>query len=146
MWLYNNVEIKSKEDFPTETYGFIYRITNCINGKQYIGKKQILSKINKKLSKKEIAALPVQRGRTPIKKLVITESDWQNYWGSCKPLLNDVKTLGKDKFIREILMFCSSSKQLTYYEMMFQVKEDVLFKDNYNDNILAKFHKRDFPS
>jgi hypothetical protein len=145
-WLYNSSEIKSKEDFPPEIFGFIYRITNCTNGKQYIGKKQILSKVNKKLGKKEIAALPVQRGRTPTKKLVITESDWQNYWGSCKPLLNDVKTLGKDKFIREILMFCSSSKQLTYYEMMFQVKEDVLFKDNYNDNILAKFHKRDFPS
>ena len=144
MWLHKDKIINKLEDFPEGTFGFAYIIKNLTNDKFYIGKKQILSKVNKKLGKKEIAALPIQRGRTPTKKLVVKESDWQNYWGSCKPLLNDVKTLGKDQFTREILMFCNSSKQLTYYEMMFQVKEDVLFKDNYNDNILAKFHKRDF--
>lgn len=144
MWLYENKVIEKTEDFPEGTFGYVYRITNLVNGKSYIGKKQLLSKINKKLGKKEIAALPTQRGRTPSTKLIISESNWLTYWGSCKPLLNDVKLLGEDKFKREILTICKTKKQLTYYEVMHQVKEDVLFIDSYNDNILAKFHRRDF--
>ena len=144
MWLYENKVIEKTEDFPEDTFGYVYRITNLVNGKSYIGKKQLLSKINKKLGKKEIAALPTQRGRTPSTKLIISESNWLTYWGSCKPLLNDVKLLGEDKFKREILTICKTKKQLTYYEVMHQVKEDVLFTDSYNDNILAKFHRRDF--
>lgn len=143
-WLYENKVIEKTEDFPEGTFGYVYRITNLINGKSYIGKKQLLSKINKKLGKKEIAALPTQRGRTPSTKLIISESNWLTYWGSCKPLLNDVKLLGEDKFKREILTICKTKKQLTYYEVMHQVKEDVLFIESYNDNILAKFHRRDF--
>jgi len=144
MWLYENKVIEKTEDFPEGTFGYVYRIINLVNGKSYIGKKQLLSKINKKLGKKEIAALPTQRGRTPSTKLIISESNWLTYWGSCKPLLNDVKSLGEDKFKREILTICKTKKQLTYYEVMHQVKEDVLFIDSYNDNILAKFHRRDF--
>jgi len=144
MWLYENKVVEKTEDFPEGTFGYVYRITNLVNGKSYIGKKQLLSKINKKLGKKEIAALPTQRGRTPSTKLIISESNWLTYWGSCKPLLNDVKLLGEDKFKREILTICKTKKQLTYYEVMHQVKEDVLFIDSYNDNILAKFHRRDF--
>ena len=144
MWLYENKVIEKTEDFPEGTFGYVYRITNLVNGKSYIGKKQLLSKINKKLGKKEIAALPTQRGRTPSTKLIISESNWLTYWGSCKPLLNDVKSLGEDKFKREILTICKTKKQLTYYEVMHQVKEDVLFIESYNDNILAKFHRRDF--
>jgi len=144
MWLYKNKVIEKTEDFPEDTFGYVYRITNLVNSKSYIGKKQLLSKINKKLGKKEIAALPTQRGRTPSTKLIISESNWLTYWGSCKPLLNDVKLLGEDKFKREILTICKTKKQLTYYEVMHQVKEDVLFIDSYNDNILAKFHRRDF--
>jgi hypothetical protein len=71
-----------------------------------------MSKTNVKLGKKEIAALPTQRGRTPSKKLVVKEADWQNYWGSNKPLLEELKS-HKDKFTREILMVCSSKKLLT---------------------------------
>lgn len=145
MWLYQNKVIEKIEDLPNECFGFIYRIINTQTGKFYIGKKQILSKVNKKLGKKEKAALPTKRGRTPSKKLVVSESNWLCYWGSCKPLLSDISLLGEDKFTREILMFCQTKKQLTYYEIMYQIKEDVLFHENsYNDNILAKFHRRDF--
>lgn len=144
MWLYENKEIKSKEDFPFEIHGFIYRITNLETGKYYIGKKQIQSKINKKLGKKEIAALPVQKGRKPSKKLVITESNWINYWSSCKPLIEEIKQLGEDKFRREILMFCKSKKLLTYWEAAFQIKEDVLLKDTFNETILGHYYKKDF--
>jgi hypothetical protein len=145
MWLYENKVINKIEDFPKETFGFIYKITNNETGKFYIGKKQLMSKTNVKLGKKEKAALPTQRGRTPSKKLIVKEADWQNYWGSNKPLLEELK-LGKNKFTREILMVCSSKKMLTYWEAAYQIKEDVLLRDTYNETILGHYYKKDFLS
>lgn len=143
-WLYQNKLIQTIEDFPPDTFGFIYRITNLENGKCYIGKKQLLSKVNKKLGKKEMAALPTQRGRKVTKKLIVSESNWKDYWGSCKPLLEDLKTQGEFAFKREILMICKSKKLLTYWEAAFQIKEDVLLKENYNDTILGHYYRKDF--
>ena len=143
MWLYENKVINKIEDFPENTFGFISKITNKETGKFYIGKKQLMSKTNVKLGKKEIAALPTQRGRTPSKKLVVKEADWQNYWGSNKPLLEELKS-HKDKFTREILMVCSSKKLLTYWEAAFQIKLDVLLIDGYNDTVLGHYYKKDF--
>ena len=145
MWLYKNKVISKIEDFPENTFGFIYKITNNETGKFYIGKKQLMSKTNVKLGKKEIAALPTQRGRTPSKKLVVKEADWQNYWGSNKPLLEELKS-HKDKFTREILMVCSSKKMLTYWEAAYQIKLDVLLIDSYNETILGHYYKKDFLS
>ena len=146
MWLYENKVIEKIEDFLEGTFGFVYRITNLTNGKFYIGKKQLLSQTNIKLSKKEIAALPTQRGRTPSKKLVVKESNWREYWGSCKSLHEDLKKLGADQFKREILMICKSKKLLTYYEAAFQIKEDVLLNESYNDTILGHYYRKDFLS
>ena len=36
-WLYNEKDFT--EDSIGENYGFVYRITNMVDGKQYIGKK-----------------------------------------------------------------------------------------------------------
>ena len=144
MWVYNNKIINNINDFESGTFGYIYRITNLITGKEYIGKKQLESKINVKLGKKEKASLPTQRGRTPSKKLVVKESNWQEYWGSCKPLHEDLKKLGADQFKREILMICKSKKLLTYYEAAFQIKENVLLNENYNDTILGHYYRKDF--
>lgn len=145
MWLYKNKVINKIEDFPKDTFGFIYKITNKETGKFYIGKKQIMSKNNIKLGKKEKALLPTQRGRTPSKKLVIKESNWQDYWGSNKPLLEELK-LGKDKFTKEILIICSSKKMLTYWEAAYQIKLDVLLIDSYNETVLGHYYKKDFLS
>lgn len=144
MWIYKEKIINNISDIELGMFGFIYRITNLETGKYYIGKKQIQSKINKKLGKKEIAALPVQKGRKPSKKLVITESNWTNYWSSCKPLIEEIKQLGEDKFRKEILMFCKSKKLLTYWEACYQMREDVLLKDTYNDTILSHYYRKDF--
>ena len=143
MWLYKDKIINKLEDFPEGTFGFVYIIKNLTNDKFYIGKKQLLSQTNVKLGKKEIAALPTQRGRTPSKKLVVKESNWQGYWGSNKPLLEELKS-NKDKFTREILIICPSKKLLTYYEAAFQIKLNVLLIDSYNDTVLGKFFKADF--
>jgi hypothetical protein len=52
--------------------------------------------------------------------------------------------LGKDKFEREILQFCPTKKQLTYYEIQYQISYLVLFTDSYNDNIQGRFFRKDF--
>jgi hypothetical protein len=138
-WMYG-------ENFNPEDYtGFIYKITNLTNGKFYIGKKSFFHNTNVKLGKKELAALPVTRGKKPTKKLVTKESDWKNYWGSNKELINDVKELGEDCFECIILKLCTTKKQLTYFEVHYQCAHDCLLGANsYNDNILGKFFYRDF--
>ena len=56
-WLYNDdgIKITVAEDFTTDNYGFIYKITNLETGKYYIGKKAFFHNKKKKLTKKEIA-------------------------------------------------------------------------------------------
>lgn len=144
-WLYQGKEITKIEDFGENVpFGFIYVIKNNINGKIYIGKKQLYSVTNKKLGKKELANLPTQRGRKQTKKLVEKESNWLNYNGSNIELLEDIKQYGIDKFYRQILKLCYNKKELTYWEIATQCKHDVLFIDSYNDNINAKYFRRDF--
>ena len=146
MWLYKNKVINKLEDLPEDTFGFIYKITNKIDGKFYIGKKQIMSQTNVKLGKKELEALPTQRGKKPSKKLVIKESNWVDYMGSNKFLLEDIKNLGEKKFLKEIIIICPNKKLLTYWELATQCRYDVLQVNSYNDNLLGKFYRKDFLS
>ena len=146
-WLYVSEKDKSRfieslEDFPENCIGFIYLIKNRTTGKIYIGKKSLYSNTNKKLTKKEIAE-QTGPGRKPTKKLVTKESNWKVYMGSSKELLADIKEIGEDIYERNILHFCFSKKQLTYYEINYQMKYNVLEVDSYNDNILGKFYRKD---
>ena len=145
MWKDNSFkEYNNLKDFPEGAVGFVYQIKNINNNKIYIGKKNLYTTQNKKLGKKEIAALPTQPGRKPTKKLVKKESDWLTYYGSNKELKEDVNKFGKDNFIREILHICYTKKELTYYELYYQITEKVLFNESYNGNILGKFFPQDF--
>ena len=138
-WLYNN-----KEDFPTDYYGFIYKITNLETGKYYIGKKAFFHNKKKKLTKKEIAE-QTGPGRKATTRVDQVDSGWKSYWGSSKELIADVKKLGENKFTRVILKFAKTKKQLTYYELESQILHNALFDNtSYNDNILGKFFKKDF--
>jgi hypothetical protein len=117
----------------------------------YIGKKQLISIINKKLGKKELIAIKEERkqnkvqGKPPTKKKVVQESNWLDYYGSSKPLLEEIKKLGKEKYKREIIQIASNSKQLTYYEALYQMSENVLQRDDsFNDNIAGKWYRKDF--
>lgn len=126
-------------------YGYVYMTTNLENGRQYIGKKIFKHTTNKKLGKKELAALPTQRGRTPSKKKVIKESDWKTYYGSADEVKQWAKSTSPDKLIRVILRLCYSSKELTYYETKYLFDYDVLTNDTVwvNSNILGKFFPKD---
>jgi hypothetical protein len=137
-WLY------SEEFDPQDYFGFVYKITNLTNSKFYIGKKYFYHTSNVKLGKKELAALPVTRGRKSTTKQVIKESDWISYWGSSKELQQDVKELGAEMFECIILKLCKDKKELTYYELHYQCTNECLLSYNsYNDNILGKFFRKD---
>lgn len=136
-------EYDSVEKFPEKCIGFVYKITNIKTGKFYIGRKSLYSNVKKKLTKKELAEYEGP-GRKPTKKLVTSESNWQTYWGSNKTILEEIKQNGTQHFRKEILKFCFNKKQLTYWELHYQCVEGVLLSEkSYNDNILAKFFRKD---
>jgi len=136
-------EYDSVDKFPEKCVGFVYKITNIKTGKFYIGRKSLFSNTKKKLTKKELAEHEGP-GRKPTKKLVTKESNWQDYWGSNKTILDEIKQTGSQDFRKEILKFCFNKKQLTYWEVHYQCIEGVLMSDkSYNDNILAKFFRKD---
>ena len=128
-----------------EYYGYVYMTTNLENGRQYIGKKIFKNTTNKKLGKKELASLPTQRGRTPSKKKVITESNWKTYYGSADEVKKWTKNTPPDKLQRIVLRLCKSSKELTYYETKYLFQYDVLADDKIwvNNSILGKFFSKD---
>ena len=142
-WLYKGNKIENVEDFGEQTpFGFVYLISNTIDGRIYIGKKFLQHKKTKKLGKKAMAE-QTGPGRKKTKEVSYAESDWKTYWGSCKPLLEDVARLGEDKFYREILDLAWSSKHLSYLEAKYQFKTDVLETNSYNDNIQARYYRKD---
>jgi hypothetical protein len=132
-------------DFNINEYeGYIYMTTFLDNGKQYIGKKNFFHNNNVKLGKKELANLPVTRGKKPSKKLVTKESDWKTYYGSSKEVKEYVLQFPKYNIIRSVLQLCKTKKELTYWETKYLFQYGVLENDHYlNDNILGKFFRKD---
>ena len=145
-WLHENKVIDKIEDFPKGCFGFVYIIKNLTTHQFYIGKKFLSHKKTKKLGKKAIAE-QTGPGRKKLKEVTYAESDWKTYWGSCKPLLEDVKKLGEQNFSREILEFAITSKHLSYLEAKYQFKLDCLefHANSYVDNIQGRYFKKDLP-
>jgi hypothetical protein len=130
---------------PSQYEGYIYITTNLETGRSYIGKKNFFHKNNIKLGKKELAALPITRGRTKTTKLVVKSSDWKTYYGSAQEIKEDLKKYSKDKFIRGILKLCKSKKELTYFECKYLFQYGVLEDSTQwiNDNIQGRFFTKD---
>ena len=127
MWFYEGKEVVLA-DIPEEAIGFIYKITNTTNGRAYIGKK-LLTK----------ASYKTVNGK---KKKVRKESDWLTYYSSCDELKADIKSLGKDKFKREIICFTYTLTTHTYLENKYLYVFEVLESNNwYNGNISSKIFK-----
>lgn len=126
MWIYREKEVTDED--VAGYVGFVYSITNKINGKGYIGKKLLKFTKTKQV-----------KGR---KKKILVDSDWKTYYSSSDALKKDVEMLGEDKFRREILRFCSSKSECSYWELKYQMENDVLLSDAfYNSWISARIHK-----
>ena len=90
---------------PDTYYGFVYLITNTVSGRKYIGRKVY---------------------HTYKKRKRVRESNWRVYAGSCKPLKEDMKRLGKDKFTFEIICNYKTRGGVVSGEVHFQTDNDVL--------------------
>jgi len=151
MWKYKNKVINDIIDMPEDAIGFIYEVEHIPTGAKYIGKKVLFFERNVKIGKREVAKLKEERkangvgGRPASKKKVIKESDWKEYYGSSEKMKTLVNGGESADFDRTILQFVSTKKLLTYYEAELLFRKDVLNDDTYiNDNILAKFYRKDF--
>lgn len=123
-WLYNGQELLEIPSGKPE--GFVYRITNTVSGKQYIGKKSFWMTKTYQL-----------KGKTKRK---MVESNWKEYFGSNEPLQKDVEALGQENFIREVLTICATKALCSYHEARLQFVEDVLLKPElyYNNWIMVR--------
>jgi len=125
-WLYNDTDFT--EELIGENYGFVYRITNMVDGRQYIGKKFFYTSKTKQVKGK--------------KKRFKVSSDWQTYHGSSDILQKDVILHGQDKFKREILHLCKSKGECGYLEAKEQFVNGVLESDKYyNSWIMVRVRK-----
>ena len=88
-WQYKG---KPAQEIPEGYVGFVYQITNNKTGKKYIGKKLVEFKKSR----------PPLKGRKNRRRYKV-ESDWREYYGSSDALTEDVKQLGQENFLREIL-------------------------------------------
>lgn len=133
MWFYEGKEVDG--DIVEGYTGFVYRITNTVNGRKYIGKKLFKSTRTKKV-----------KGKVRKKK-VVSESNWKQYYGSNAELLEDVSKYGESSFKREIIKLCKTKGTANYYEMKYQILEDALESDEYyNQWIAVKVHKSQIKS
>ena len=96
-----------------------------LSGKIYIGKKFLQHKKTKKLGKKAMAE-QTGPGRKKTKEVTYAESDWKTYWGSCKPLHEDVANIGEDKFYKEIAL--GSGFGLRYDFSFFVIRLDAAIR------------------
>ena len=126
-WTYQG---KTVQELPENCIGFVYLITNTINGRMYIGKK--LAKFKR--------SRPPLKGRKNKRRHTV-ESDWQDYYGSSDLLIEDVNKLGKEKFKREIIHLCKSKGECNYLEAKEQFARGVLESDDYyNGHIRVRVH------
>jgi hypothetical protein len=129
-WAYEGKPFSS-EDIDGHA-GFVYEITDTLNGKKYIGKKKLSS----------TRTLKPLKGQKRKRK-VVSESDWMDYYGSSEEVKALVEEFGADRFSRRILRLCKTTAEMSYYEMREQVVNDVLLKPSeyYNAFVGGKIHR-----
>ncbi len=134
-WRYNSKSFDSCD--IGNSYGFVYCITNKLNGRKYIGRKYFW------------------QFRTPKgkKRKVKSESDWKKYYGSCPELKEEIKKYGKEVFSREILSLHDTKGHVNFEETKQLFLHNVLMEslDNgepayYNSNILGRYMRKDYGS
>lgn len=105
--------------------GFVYCITNKTTSKKYIGKKLFWNQVKLK---------PLKGYKK--KRLTVKQSNWKHYTGSCKALNEEISILGTQSYSFTILHLCKTKFDLSYVEMVEQIRRKVLFSDDYYNGII----------
>ena len=135
-WLFEENII---EELPEKSVGFVYQITNLIDGRVYFGKKKSTFR------KTTLKTVTLKSGIKKKKKIRSeVSSDWKTYYGSSLELNNDVEKLGQENFKREILRHCYSLTELSYYESRIQFVTDcLLYPEKYYNSWISSRVRRD---
>lgn len=137
-WTFKNKRITSIEDFPDRTIGFVYHITHKKTGLKYVGKKQLKLRQKVKLSNKQW--MEINDRRKKKYKIVMRESNWKQYVGSNNQMKELLISGDLKDFKREIIRYCKTKKELTYYEVKTQFLYNVLEDSSYvNQNIAGRY-------
>ena len=133
-WIYDERPFDS--DNIEDYFGFVYKITNLINGRSYIGRKYFWS------------------FRTPPgkKRKVKQESDWKKYYGSCPELKEDIKQTGNKTFYKREILSLHKTKGTCNFEETKQLFLNNVLSESlddgspayYNSNILGRYMRKDY--
>ena len=132
-WLYEGKPFTT--DDINDFFGYVYRIINLQNGREYIGRKYFW------------------KFRTPKgkKRKVKSESDWKKYYGSCPELKEEIQQLGRQNFSRTILSLHKTAGKTNYEETKQLFTKGVLTEQlddgtpkYYNSNILSRYFRKDY--
>jgi len=116
-----------------DAYGFVYVITNNTNGRRYIGRKYFTK-----------AGYKTVKGK---RKKIRLSSGWEDYYGSNKTLLEDVKNLGAENFSRAIIKLCKNRSECSYWETHFIFQFEALLSDRwYNEWVTCKISAKHLAS
>lgn len=109
MWHYQGQEVT---EIPEKAIAFVYIIVNLDGGKSYLGKKNLYFTKTKQVKGK--------------KKKYLVESDWKEYTGSNDELNAEIAERGLDKYKKEVLRWCYTKSEATYFEAKYQFQYEVL--------------------
>ena len=133
-WIFNGHPFLSED--INDHFGFVYRITNLLNGKEYIGRKYFWQ-----LRK------PRGGGRR-----VKSESNWKKYYGSSDLLNAERSEAGSNSFFRREILSLHATKGRTNYEETRQLFLNNVLSESlddgtpkyYNSNILGRYYRKDY--
>jgi len=124
-WSY---EGKPVTESPKDAVAFVY-LLEFADGSKYIGKKGLVSTRKKKLV-----------GKTK-RQITRTESNWKSYMSSSDVVKAKLKA-GEKLVKREIIRWCYSLAESTYFELYHQMVNHVLLSDLWlNKWIAARVYK-----
>jgi len=113
--------------------GFVYEITNTLNGMKYIGRKQMWY-LSKKKSKKTGKRMKIMY-------------PWKSYTGSSDALNAEIEEFGKENFKFKILRLYKGKAGLRYGETEMIVKREALTKNKamyHNGRVDSAYQPNEF--
>jgi hypothetical protein len=138
-WKFKGKEI-NRNNVEDSWYGFVYLITltnpETLEKKYYIGKKNFYTMAKRPLGKKEI---PTDKRLKTYKR--VKTFTFEKYESSSSSVLE----LKEQGWLSEksIIRICKTKGELTYFEVVYQIKCDVLRRNDFlNDNILGSFYRK----